>query len=41
MLKELDPHTNYLPVDVFKEFESETSGEFGGLGIEITIQKEF
>lgn len=39
MLKELDPHTNYLPVDVFKEFESETSGEFGGLGIEITIQK--
>jgi len=38
MLKELDPHTNYMPADVFKDFESETSGEFGGLGIEISIQ---
>ncbi len=38
MLRELDPHTNFLPPDVFAEFESETSGEFGGLGIEITIQ---
>lgn len=40
MLKELDPHTNYLPPEIFAEFESETSGEFGGLGIEITVQKE-
>lgn len=39
MLKELDPHTNFLPPEIFKEFESETSGEFGGLGLEITIQK--
>lgn len=39
MLQELDPHTSFMPPDVFKEFESETSGEFGGLGIEITIQK--
>jgi len=39
MLRELDPHTNFLPPDIFKEFESETSGEFGGLGIEITLQK--
>lgn len=39
MLRELDPHTNFLPPEIFKEFESETSGEFGGLGIEITIQK--
>lgn len=39
MLRELDPHTNFLPPDIFKEFESETSGEFGGLGIEITVQK--
>lgn len=38
MLKELDPHTNFLPPEVFKEFESETAGEFGGLGIEITVQ---
>ena len=39
MLKELDPHTNFLPPDIYKEFESETSGEFGGLGIEITLKK--
>ncbi|RME14520.1 MAG: S41 family peptidase, partial [Bdellovibrio sp.] len=39
MLKELDPHTNFLPPEVFKEFRSETRGEFGGLGIEITIKK--
>ena len=39
MLKELDPHTNFLPPDIYKEFESETSGEFGGLGIEITLTK--
>lgn len=40
MLQELDPHTNYLPQDVYKEFESETSGEFGGLGVEITVQND-
>ncbi len=39
MLRELDPHTNFLPPEIFKEFESETSGEFGGLGIEITVQQ--
>lgn len=38
MMRELDPHTNFLPPDIFKEFESETAGEFGGLGIEITVQ---
>lgn len=38
MLKELDPHTNFMPPDMFKEFENETSGEFGGLGIEISVQ---
>lgn len=40
MLGELDPHTNYLPPDIFKEFQEETSGEFGGIGIEISIQEE-
>ena len=39
MLRELDPHTNFLPKKIFKEFETETSGEFGGLGIEITLRK--
>lgn len=40
MLQELDPHTNFLPPEIYKEFESETSGEFGGLGIEITVQND-
>ncbi len=38
MLNELDPHTNYLPPEIFKEFQQETSGEFGGIGIEIGVQ---
>ncbi|MCB9073849.1 MAG: S41 family peptidase [Bdellovibrionaceae bacterium] len=38
MLRELDPHTNFLPPDIYKEFESETSGEFGGIGIEISVE---
>lgn len=38
MLRELDPHTNFMPPEIFKDFESETAGEFGGLGIEISVQ---
>ena len=38
MLRELDPHTNFLPPDIYKDFETETSGQFGGIGIEISIQ---
>ncbi|MBY0315529.1 MAG: S41 family peptidase [Bdellovibrionales bacterium] len=38
MLRELDPHTNFLPPDMYKEFETETSGEFGGIGIEISVE---
>lgn len=38
MLRELDPHTNFLSPDIYKEFESETTGEFGGIGIEISIE---
>lgn len=38
MLRELDPHTNFLPPEIMKDFETETSGEFGGLGIEISVQ---
>lgn len=40
MLAELDPHTNFMPPELYKEFESETTGEFGGLGIEITLQND-
>jgi carboxyl-terminal processing protease len=38
MLRELDPHSAFLSPEAFRDFESETSGEFGGLGIEISIQ---
>ncbi len=39
MLKTLDPHTSYLPPDAFNQMKVETSGRFGGLGIEITLRK--
>lgn len=39
MLESLDPHTNYLPREIFEELQSETSGHFGGVGIEITIKE--
>ncbi len=38
MLKTLDPHTTYMPVESYKEMQVETSGKFGGLGIEISIK---
>ena len=38
MLKTLDPHSSFLPTDSYKEMKVETEGEFGGLGIEITIR---
>ena len=38
MLKELDPHTNFLSPEVYKSFQSSTAGEFGGLGIEVTLR---
>lgn len=39
MLSELDPHSSYLTPDMFKEFKVETKGEFGGLGITISIKE--
>ncbi|NRD50936.1 S41 family peptidase [Corallococcus sp. AB004] len=35
MLDTLDPHTLFMPPEVFREMKIDTSGEFGGLGIEI------
>lgn len=35
MLAELDPHSVYLKKEDFQEMQSDTRGEFGGLGIEI------
>ena len=38
MLSALDPHSSYLPDDAFKKMQERTRGEFGGLGIEITME---
>lgn len=38
MLASLDPHSSFMPPDMFKELKIDTKGEFGGLGIEITIK---
>jgi carboxyl-terminal processing protease len=41
MLSGLDPHSNYLDVDEFKDLQIGTSGEFGGLGIEVGMEDGF
>lgn len=38
MLMELDPHSSYLEPEDFDELQISTQGEFGGLGIEITME---
>jgi carboxyl-terminal processing protease len=38
MLQSLDPHSSFLTEEMFKELQVETKGEFGGLGIEITLE---
>lgn len=38
MLETLDPHSNFLPPEVFKDMKIDTSGKFGGLGIEIGMK---
>lgn len=39
MLTGLDPHSSYLNEEEFKELQTSTSGEFGGLGIEVTMEE--
>lgn len=41
MLTSLDPHSNYLSSEAFSDMREQTSGEFGGLGIEVTQDKGF
>lgn len=41
MLTGLDPHSAYLDADEFKELQVGTSGEFGGLGIEVGMEDGF
>jgi len=38
MLETLDPHSAFMPPNVFREMQEETKGRFEGLGIEITIK---
>lgn len=38
MLSSLDPHSGYMTAEQFKEFQADTKGEFGGLGIQIAIK---
>lgn len=39
MLSGLDPHSDYLTPDDFKDLRESTRGEFGGLGIEISLDE--
>jgi carboxyl-terminal processing protease len=39
-LRGLDPHSSFLDPDSYKEMQVETSGSFGGLGIEITLKDD-
>jgi carboxyl-terminal processing protease len=41
MLTGLDPHSSYLNAEEFKDLQIGTSGEFGGLGIEVGMESGF
>ncbi|MWV15147.1 PDZ domain-containing protein [Pseudomonas sp. L-22-4S-12] len=41
MLSNLDPHSAYLEPEAFAELQESTSGEFGGLGIEVGVEDSF
>ncbi len=41
MLSGLDPHSSYLDVNEYKEMQINTSGKFGGLGIEVQMEDGF
>ena len=41
MLSNLDPHSAYLGPEDFQELQESTSGEFGGLGIEVGMEDNF
>lgn len=41
MLSSLDPHSSFLSADDFEAMQVTTSGEYGGLGIEVTMEEGF
>lgn len=38
MVSGLDPHSNYMDASDFRNMQAETSGQFGGLGMEVTMK---
>ena len=38
MLRSLDPHSSYMPPKAYKNMREQMKGEFGGLGIEVTME---
>lgn len=41
MIAELDPHSAYLDKEAFADLQASTSGEFGGVGLEVSIDEGF
>ncbi len=41
MLTSLDPHSSYMDAKDFTDMQVQTRGEFGGVGIEVTIENDF
>lgn len=41
MLAYIDPHSSYLASDDYSELQEDTTGEFGGLGVEVAIENGF
>ncbi len=41
MLQSLDPHSSFMNSESFKDMQVQTKGEFGGLGIEVTMEDGF
>ena len=40
MVAELDPHSSYMTPEEFSAFESDTEGQFGGIGVEVELRGE-
>jgi carboxyl-terminal processing protease len=40
MVNSLDPHSSYLDAEEYNELQTSTSGEFGGLGLEVTMEND-
>ena len=41
MLQSLDPHSSYVNPDAFRDLQIDTSGQYGGLGMEVTTEEGF